>query len=339
MMPPYTKIKLNNKDYMILNITYKELNLPVLLDNLDGEYIKNSDKKWKSNDKGQIYCTHEINGIPNDIYLHEIIMARKQKDNNEKILKKPIIHINRINLDNRRNNLIFDTLNNNISKNGKKKKRIIQLPENAGFSVNDMPTYVWYLKPNDSHGDRFIIEIGNIAWKTASSKALSLKYKFEEAKKFLRELKLDKPELFNEYCMNGEYTKLGKELYDSFYTLVAKAGYDNNEKSANDITDYYLKECIKGLSKDEIQLLHSNSFYGNPERIIRKIINPEIKNCVKLKGLPEYCYYKKATENRGDYFIIKGHPKLDKEWQTTSSKTVPTKDKIKYVLTKMKELE
>jgi len=336
MILPYAKIKLNNKDYVILNVTYKELNLPVLLDNIDGEYIKNSGKKWKSNDKGQIYCTHYINDVPNDIYLHEIIMARKQKDNNSKILKKPVTHINRINLDNRRENLIYDISTNNISKNGKKKKRIIELPDDAGFSVNDMPTYVWYLKPHDSHGDRFIIEIDNIAWKTASSKTLSLKYKFEEAKKFLRELKVDKPELFNEYCMNGEYTKLGKELYDSFYVLINKAGYDNTEKSQNNITDYYLKECLHGLSNDEIQLLHSKTFYGNPERITRNINDLKM---IKLEGLPKYCYYNKASDNRGDCFVIKGHPKLKKEWRTTSSKSVSTKDKIKYVLTKIKELE
>ena len=239
-----------------MNITHNNLNIPVLLDEKDGEYIKNSNKNWKITEKGQIYFTHEINGFFTDIYLHEIIMAYKQKD---KILKKPIIHINRINMDNRRDNLLYDITNDNISKNYKKKKRIIKLPQDAGFDVNDMPTYVWYLKPNDSHGERFIIEIGDITWKTTSSKGLSLKYKFEEAKKFLRELKLDKPELFNEYCMNGEYTKLGKMLYDSYYKIIAKVGFNNNEKSANNITDYYLKECTNGLSNDEIILLHSKN--------------------------------------------------------------------------------
>jgi hypothetical protein len=334
-MDTYTKITFNNNDYIIMKVKHRDWELPILMDYVDGDYIQKVNKEWKSNDKGHIYCTHKMNDISQDVFLHEIIIARKYKDNNEKALKKPILHINRINLDNRRENLVYDISNKNISKNGKKKRRIINLPKNAGFSVSELPTYVWYLKPNDTHGERFIIEIDNLSWKTASSKLLSLKYKFEEAKKYLRELKAEKPELFDEYCMNGEYTKLGKELYDTYYLIVNKAGYDNNEKSQNNITDLYLKECLKGLSDDEIALLQSKSFYGNQERITRKINNIEFN----LKSLPKYCFYKKATENRGDYFIIKGHPKMEKDWRTSTSKNISTNDKIKSVLLKIKELE
>ena len=54
------------------------------------------------------------------------------------------------------------------------------------------------MKPNGSHGDRFMVEIGDVKWKTTSSKKLSLKYKLEEAKLFLRQLKRESPELFEQ---------------------------------------------------------------------------------------------------------------------------------------------
>lgn len=337
----YTKIKVNDNDYMIMNIKHRDWNLPVLLDEKDGEYIISLNKKWKCTDRGLLYCTHESKGFSHDIYMHDIIIAKKMKESGMKLENKPILHINKIGFDNRRNNLIYDSVNKDISKNIKKKKRIINLPDDVGFNVDDIPTYVWYLKPNDSHGERFIIEVADVAWKTGSSKLLSLKYKFEEAKKFLRELKEERPELFDDYCMNGEFTQLGKQLYDSYYEIIKKVGYNNEEKSSDKITDMYLEEDLNGLTNEEINLLHSKTFYGNPERITRKIINPQLlkKKCLKIKGIPEFCYYKKATEKRGDYFIISGHPKLDSEWRTTTSKYISTKDKIKTLLLKIKELE
>lgn len=336
---PNTKVTYDKKQYNIIDVKYKEWEVPVLLNNDDGEYINGLNKKWKCTDRGLLYCTHESkSGAIHEIYMHEIIMARKMKDINQKLLQKPIIHINRIGIDNRRENLIYDLNNKNINKNIKKKKRIIELPEECNFQVDDIPTYVWYLKPNDSHGERFIIEVDNISWKTASSKSLSLKYKLEEAKKFLRELKEEKPELFEEYCMNGEYTKYGKELMNSYFEIIKKAGYNFKNKTTNRLTELYLKECISGLTPDEINLLRSQKLYNNPNRANRRLIQPELTKYKLKGGMPEYCYYKKATDKRGDYFVVEGHENLEGRWQTTSSKFVSTGDKLKEMIKKLKDL-
>ena len=49
-------------------------------------------------------------------------MALKKMDHNKEQLNNPIIHINNIGLDNRRENIIYDVPNKNIRKNSKKKR-------------------------------------------------------------------------------------------------------------------------------------------------------------------------------------------------------------------------
>ena len=49
-----------------------------------------------------------------------------------------------------------------------KKKRTIKLPKSSGITPDDIPTYIWYVKETANHGDRFVVEIGDIKWKTTS---------------------------------------------------------------------------------------------------------------------------------------------------------------------------
>jgi hypothetical protein len=122
---------------------------------------------------------------------------------------------------------------------------------------------MWYLKPNDTHDERFNIEIGDIKWKTTSSSKLSLRYKFEEGKKYLRELKEARPEIFLENSMNGEFNLEGKKLLKSFFEISKKAGFNNLKNlSTDNLTDRYLKEKLKGLTVFEKEILKNNTFYG-----------------------------------------------------------------------------
>ena len=50
------------------------------------------------------------------------------------------------------------------------------------LDVSKLPSFVWYLKPDSSHGERFQIDLGNIKWKSTSSDNLSINYKLEETK-------------------------------------------------------------------------------------------------------------------------------------------------------------
>ena len=133
----------------------------------------------------------------------------------------------------------------------KKKKRTVKLPNDCDINPNDIPTYVWYLKENGNHGDRFVVEIRDkIKWKTTSSKKVSLKYKLEQAKKFLRDLKKKDPSIFKNYCMNGEFTNEGKQLLNEFYDIIKLAGYKvNNKINLNNITNKYITPNLSNLHK------------------------------------------------------------------------------------------
>jgi hypothetical protein len=121
--------------------------------------------------------------------------------------------------------------------------------------ANDIPSYVWYLKDNDTHGERFMISLGDIKWKSTSSKKLSLRYKLEETKKYLRALKNNRPDLFTDYSMNGDLNQEGKINLESFINIAKNSGYSNINNIV-DKTNQYLKEKHTGLSNQEIELLN-----------------------------------------------------------------------------------
>ena len=152
----YKKIKYKNKLFAVLNVKYKENLLPVVIDYKYLKEIKKLDKKWYCNKSGFISCTHNFKEKNHAVYLHEIIMSLHKKDSLKNL---PIQHINRISIDNRIINLKYIEETN---LNYKKKKRTVKLPKNSGIDPNEIPTYIWYLRENGSHGDRFSVEIGDI---------------------------------------------------------------------------------------------------------------------------------------------------------------------------------
>ena len=121
----YDIVKHKGGSYAVIKVKYKNLDVPVLIDIKDLKTVQKIDKPWKSNKYGFISCAHTYNDETKDVYFHEIIMALKMKENNKNRQNKPIIHINRIGLDNRRENLIYDITNKDLNKNIKKKERTI----------------------------------------------------------------------------------------------------------------------------------------------------------------------------------------------------------------------
>jgi len=245
-----------NKEYVVYTIKKGTITVPIILDKNIHELLKKVDLQFYVNENLMLYTKVDIGTIGTtskpkivDIYLHEIVMKLKMK------LSKiaPILHINKINVDNRISNLIFDTNNKDHTKNLHKKDRTIDLSDD-NIDTNTLPSFVWYLKADDSHGDRFIVEMGPIKWKSTSSRKLSLRYKLEEMKKFLRLNKEKYPSLFKEYCMNGDLNDIGENLKKEYYAIINLAGL-NYKYNPTCKTNDFLKENLSDLSEIEKELL------------------------------------------------------------------------------------
>jgi hypothetical protein len=243
--------------YTVATLKSSNVIVPILLDREIYKTVRKLNKKWYINDKNHVYCIHSgREGSSYAVYLHEVVIKLSKNADMNTIRKRPIIHINNIHFDNRIENLQFDTPNKDHSKNMKKKSRIIDLSEH-GIDVDNLPTYMWYLKPDTSHGDRFTIEIpGQIQWRSTASKKVSLKYKLEESKKYLRHIKQTRPDIFDSYSMNGDMTTMGVRLYKEYNIMIRKAGFTMDDIPNNN-TDEFLKQSTSELSAFEIYLLRN----------------------------------------------------------------------------------
>lgn len=72
----------------------------------------------------------------------------------------------------------------------------------------------------------------------------------------------------------------------------------------------------------------------------RKTVSKLPDNCgVKPEDIPKYCWYKAATDKRGDKFVIDRHPKMkERQWSTTESTKKTTLEKFNMLMEKYNEL-
>jgi hypothetical protein len=244
------KVILNDNEYAVYNLSLQKINFPVVVDWKFHRDIENLKLSWHINDYGYVISSFRLGTKIYETNLHDIIMKLNDQNKNN-----PIIHINRLGIDNRTSNLMFDQRNKQIKKNTKKKARTIFLPEN--IDSENIPSFIWYMKPDKSHGERFVANIGNINWKSTSSNKFSLRFKLEQTKKFLRELKVKNNNLFSTFSMNGDLNKEGTDNLNSFCTIAKLSHFDHlNLELFKRNTDYYLKENLEGLSEHEVSLLH-----------------------------------------------------------------------------------
>lgn len=247
----HTNLEYHGKRYTLSIIKTGRNEMPLLLDRSIYKVLKRMDKKWYINDKNHIYCHHGHDRANAPIYIHETVMKIGQK----KRKHRPIIHINNIHFDNRLENLQYDDHNKDYGKNTRKKKRLINLSRH-GINSKDLPTYMWYLNPDSSHGSRFMIDIPDeISWKSTASKQVSLRYKLEQSKKYLRFLQKIRPDIFNYYSMNGDLNQKGMKLYNEYRKIISFAGYDMPKLNIQ--TSDFLKEDAADLTDQERYLLHS----------------------------------------------------------------------------------
>lgn len=210
-------------------------------------------------DKDKLYNLSNVNYYLSNTYicckLESTTLLHRQILNYKFDGTLYVDHINRITTDNRVSNLRLISQSDQ-NKNQSKQTRNVILPENCNINVQDIPTFIWYIKANGNHSDRWAIEIKKkYFWKTTSTKKLSTKCKFELAKKHLRNLIDLQPELFIGHCMNGELSDTGKLLENEYIDILRLAGYNYNK---NNNLKNYLQENLIGLTEDEITKINES---------------------------------------------------------------------------------
>ena len=253
-----TETIFNNNKYAIIKIPYKLSVVPIVLNKEIFDKINDKNRKWNITNTGNIYTRIKNNNI----FLHEIVYILKYGKN-----KYPLIHINKIPLDNRIENLIEDKPNKNILKNLNKKTRTIEL---NNIDANKIPSFIWYMKNDGNHGERFQIKLGSINWKCTSCSELSLRYKLEETKKYLRQYKEINNHEFLKNSMNSDLNLNGIILKKDFYNILKKINMIF-EYSLDKNTDLLLQEDLNGLNEIEKKLLSNfniNSKISTYERYL-----------------------------------------------------------------------
>lgn len=244
-----SKVKYKGANYGIIKVKYKGAYYPVLLDFKDYLNIKALQKQFVTDTYGRVYCTHKYKQIEKKIYIHRIIKALHDPKYSQ-TGRIVIYHLNGVNLDNRLANLSHTEIKN-------PRRRII-IMNDPHVTPQMIPPYVSYMKPNKTHGARFSVVFNNIKWKCTSSKSLSLKFKLEQTKKFLRMLMLD-PTIKQTYFKTAitDNQQSDQHLLKTYYAVIRVAGYKHikhvKSKPTNNMT--ILRYSATGLTNDEKKLL------------------------------------------------------------------------------------
>ena len=179
----YSNVSYYDKEYVVGKVPFKDGYLKFVIDKEDLDKVDGY--SWHKSSNNYISQGVIVDGKKKEFYLHNLVL--NLLDFPGKGSKESVDHINRIGLDNRKENLrILTQTEQNL--NQSKKKRKIELPEDSGLVADDIPKHIWYVKPNGSHGERFAIDLKteNIKWKSTSAKNVSLQDKLTAAKEQLQ---------------------------------------------------------------------------------------------------------------------------------------------------------
>jgi hypothetical protein len=260
-------------------------------------------------------------------YLHNEIMNKSNEDD-----KHMVNHINTITYDNRKCNLriISKKLHNEIRK---KKERNDNLPEDCGITKDDIPFGIYYEDVSGRFVIRIKIEDKQIVKYCSSDNNLSMIAKLEYAKKKLMDIIENSESNLKTDKILSEYSEEAIELMNEFNEIIELSGYKCAENNLIEIPKVKkLKLNLKKLTKKEISAIHG------PDRKGKRAISNLPEDC-GITQLPEFCIYRPATESRGDAFTVKKHPNQKKDWSSSTSKKVSTKEKYNQAMAFIKTLE
>jgi len=343
----YKSVTYNNTKYLVGKITKT---------GTDHLFVTNYEFKdniiynqWLMGSPGYVCVYVYIDSTRYTMQLHNYVMGKYTFDGQGQ--EYIYDHINRIKTDNRKENLRLYSTTENVS-NLTRRKRSIELPENCDIKPEETPTGVWFAKERvingKKHGAHFTVEIKEngkeiASWRSASTIELSLRFKLEQTKKYLRLLKESKPEIFKSHNIEYEYNEEAIKLAKEYNEIIKLSGYNCVKDNLVKINDYnYLKEDLTGLTEQEIELLNKFTF-ENKNKTKRNTISHLPKDCgITVDMIPKYCYYSPPMPKyrRHEGFVIDKHPKLKtRDWKTTMKKDVSLQDKFDQLNKKLEELE
>ena len=334
-------IEHNDKQYIVAYTPYKEEHILFVFDADDKEKV--CCQSWcYQNEANYIRKTFYDEDNKRTLYLHNFIMNKLTFEG--KGQQETVDHINRIGVDNRKENLRMATSQSAQNFNTKKRERKVELPEGCDITPDMIPRNVWYIKPNGKHGEGFCIEIkgvktlneGHFTWKSTRSTKISLKVKLQETKLKLEEIAKNNPELEELSELANEVRR--NELIQSFNAILEKSGYPEEVIKAN---------LVELITDAPTQVIINN----NEEQMAKTItdLHASGKKVDKLPQdcgvtpdmIPKYCYYTPANDKSGDRFVVDRHPGLGdkRQWSTSTSKKVNTITKFESLIEKLKEIE
>jgi hypothetical protein len=337
-------VEYNDKQYVVACTPYKNKHILFVFDADDKEKVCYNSWFFQNQDNGGYLRKDYIDseGIKRPLYLHNVVMNKLTFEG--KGQQETVDHINRVGVDNRKENLRMVTSQTAQNFNTKKRERKIELPEGCDITPDMIPRNVWYIKPNGRHGDGFCIEIkgvqtlneGHFTWKSTRSTKESLKVKLQETIIKLEEIAKNNPELQELSNLVNEEKR--NKLINSFNAILQKSGYPEEVIKANlvELSTDAPKQVI--INNNEEQMAKTVTELHSAGKKINKL--PQDSG-VTPDMIPKYCYYSAATDKSGDRFVIDRHPGLGdkRQWSTSSSKKVNTITKFESLIEKLKEFE
>lgn len=342
-MRDYRLVRYKNKNYYVCRYKKRDgTSRLFLIDREDLATLKRqSERSWyKIN--GFVGYAEKVKKKTRHCYLHNLVMKKQMAGGSKGRTRYNVRHISGNTHDNRKSNLKFDS---ERSRNKTKQKRSsCKLPKSCGIKPSDIPKSVYYCKPQSGHGAVFVIELKKNGkrkiWKSSSSKKISLKDKLIEIKQKLLDISSQYPELMEGKNIIENYSDAQLKLMKEFNDIIKLSGYKCYKQNLVKIPK---KKVLRpnvteagAVTKKYIKTLNTAIKTG------RRHKNNLPSSCRITPGMiPKYCYYQQKTNKRGDAFVIDRHPKLprgQRQWSTTSSRAVSTKDKFHDLLDKLGEL-
>jgi hypothetical protein len=266
-----------------------------------------------------------------NISMHQQVYQLHGITNEE---KRTIDHINGYKLDNRKLNLRLATQSEQNANRPTRSDKVEPCQELKEAGLTELPRYVRW----DRTEQKFIIDKHPYLLKKvedglckkpfmsgSKSKTLSITQKYQDILARLQEL--------DSHIMNPEQVEFNrtKEQLTKEYEAICR--------------------CIKvyeGIAIDDVETDNIQQAQDiTPERRTekgKKTLTKLPPDCgVNHADIPKYCYYKEASETRGDKFIIDKHPALlaqgKRQWSTTEKSSATTREKFDLLMAKYTELE